>query len=371
MNLVSLALQFLGPAILSKFAGAIGVNSTVAQKAVMAAVPAILAGILGKSTQPGGAQILSDLLGKQDSGMLGKLGDMIGGPQQKTIVDQGSSALGSLLGNSTMGSLAGALGKYAGLGDGPSKSLLGMLAPVVLGQLGQQQKSAGLDASGLSKMLMGQKENISAAMPAEFSKLLAGTGLMSAIGTSAPAAASASTPASTPASNPAKTSPSLMGSSAAPTARPVVATSNASWMPWLLAVAAAGVLWYSIFGGQRPNIVAMPPPQKIMVGNTDVGGQMAGMFDVVRTSLANVKDVDTAKAALPRLQDAVGTVGRINGLASQMPPDAKRAVAGYLGQSMSTINPLIESVLKIPGVAALLKPVLDQITGPLASLSKV
>jgi hypothetical protein len=38
---------------------------------------------------------------------------------------------------------------------------------------------------------------------------------------------------------------------------------------------------------------------------------------------------------------------------------------------MSTINPLIESVLKIPGVAALLKPVLDQITGPLASLSKV
>jgi hypothetical protein len=294
MNLVSLALQFLGPAILGKFAGALGVNSTIAQKAVMAVVPAILSGILGKSAQPGGAQILSDLLGKQDTGLLGRLGDIIGGPQQKTVVDQGTSALGSLLGNSAMGSLAGAIGKYAGLGDGPSKSLIGMLAPVILGQLGQQQKSAGLDASGLAKMLMGQKENIASAMPADFAKLLGGSGLLDSI------------------SGAAKPAPSQSTSSTVSTpARPVAPPSSGSWMPWVLAIAAAGALWYSIFGGQRPNIVAMPPAQKIMVGNTDVGGQMAGVFDVVRTSLANVKDADTAKAALPRLQDAVAQVGRI------------------------------------------------------------
>jgi hypothetical protein len=359
MNLVSLALQFLGPALLGKFAGALGVNSTLTQKAVMAVVPAILSGILGKSQQPGGAQILSDLLGKQDSGLLGRLGDIIGGPQQKTVVDQGTSALGSLLGNSAMGSLAGAIGKYAGLGDGPSKSLIGMLAPVLLGQLGQQQKSAGLDASGLAKMLLGQKENIASAMPAEFSKLLGGSGLLDSI--SGAAAVSA-----------AKAAPSQSGSTYTPSTpvRPVVQASSGSWMPWLLAIAAAGVLWYSIFGGQRPNIVAMPPAQKIMVGNTDVGGQMAGVFDVVRTSLASVKDTDSAKLALPRLQDAVAQVGRINGLAGQLPPDAKRAVAGYLGQSLPTINPLIDTVLKIPGVSALLKPVLDQIMGPLVALSK-
>jgi hypothetical protein len=360
MNLVSLALQYLGPAILSKMAGSLGINSTLAQKAVMAAVPAILSGILGKSTQPGGAQILSDLLGKQDSGLLGKLGDILGGPQQKTIVDQGSSALGSLLGNSAMGSLAGALGKYAGLGDGPAKSLIGMLAPVILGQLGQQQKSAGLDAGGLAKMLMGQKDNISAAMPADFAKLLGGSGLLDAISPSTTTAAQS------------KPAPSLMGSSSITpsVAKPAQATSG-SWMPWLLAIAAAGVLWYSIFGGQRPNYVAMPPAQKIMVGNTDVGGQMAGVFDTLRTSLANVKDVDTAKAALPRLQDAVGQVGKINSMAAQLPPDAKKAVAGYLGQSLPTINPLIDSILKIPGVSALLKPVLDQIMGPLSALAKV
>jgi Bacterial protein of unknown function (DUF937) len=355
MNLVSLALQFLGPAILSKMAGSLGVNSTIAQKAVMAAVPAILAGLLGKSTQPGGAQVLSDVLGKQDPGLLGRLGDMIGGPQQKTIVEQGSSALGSLLGNSTMGSLAGALSKYAGLGDGPAKSLLGMLAPVVLGQLGQQQRSAGLDAGGLAKMLMGQKENISAAMPGDFAKLLGGTGLLDSIG-----GASASAPARTASTQTTTTT----------TARPVAAAPTNAWLPWALAIAAAGLLWYSIFGGQRPNIVAMPTAQKIMVGNTDVGGQLAGVFDVLRTSLPSVKDADTAKAALPRLQDAVAQVGKINTMAGQLPADGKKAIAGYLGQSLPTINPLIESVLKIPGVSALLKPVLDQIMGPLNALSK-
>lgn len=359
MNLVSLALQFLGPAILSKMAGSLGINSTLAQKAVMAVVPAILSGILGKSAQPGGAQILSDLLGKQDSGMLGKLGDMIGGPQQKTVVDQGTSALGSLLGNSAMGSLAGAIGKYAGLGEGPSKSLIGMLAPVVLGQLGQQQKSAGLDAGGLAKMLMGQKENISAAMPADFAKLLGGSGLMDSIttGTTSSTAPARATPTQT------------SSSSSASSVRPAPATSS-SWLPWALALGAAGLLWYSIFGGQRPTIVAMPPAQKIMVGSTDVGGQMAGVFDVVRTSLAGVRDADSAKAALPRLQDAVAQVGKINTMAGQLPPDAKKAVAGYLGQSIPTISPLIDSVLKIPGVSTLLKPVLDQIMGPLAALSK-
>lgn len=359
MNLVSLALQFLGPAILSKMAGSLGINSTLTQKAVMAVVPAILSGILGKSAQPGGAQILSDLLGKQDSGLLGKLGDMIGGPQQKTVVDQGTSALGSLLGNSAMGSLAGAIGKYAGIGDGPSKSLIGMLAPVVLGQLGQQQKSAGLDAGGLAKMLMGQKENISAAMPADFAKLLGGSGLLDSISGGSTASA------------PARTASTQTGSSSGATIapRPMAAPSN-SWLPWALAIGAAGLLWYSIFGGQRPNIVAMPAPQKIMVGNTDVGGQLAGVFDVLRTALPSVKDADTAKAALPRLQDAVAQVGKINTMAGQLPPDAKKAVAGYLGQSLPTINPLIDSVLKIPGVAALLKPVLDQIMGPLAALSK-
>ena len=41
--------------------------------------------------------------------------------------------------------MAQSIGKFAGVGEGTGKSLLGMLGPVVLGALGQQQRSAGLD----------------------------------------------------------------------------------------------------------------------------------------------------------------------------------------------------------------------------------
>ena len=42
-------------------------------------------------------------------------------------MDSGLSSLSSLLGGSTVSALAGAVGKYAGLGEGESKSLLGLL----------------------------------------------------------------------------------------------------------------------------------------------------------------------------------------------------------------------------------------------------
>jgi hypothetical protein len=61
--------------------------------------------------------------------------------------------------------MAQTIGKFAGVGEGASKSMLGMLGPVVLGALGQQQRSAGLDANGLMSLLTSQKDQIAAAIP--------------------------------------------------------------------------------------------------------------------------------------------------------------------------------------------------------------
>jgi hypothetical protein len=181
MNIMSLVLQYFGPVILNKIAGSVGINSTLAQKAIAAAAPAILASILGKTNQSGGAKILADTIGKQDPGLLGRLGEIIGTGKQATVVEQGTSALSSILGNSALGSLAGALSKQAGLGIGASNTLLGLVTPAILGTLGREQKSAGLDAAGLATMLMGQKKNIADAIPADFAKLLSGTGLLDSV----------------------------------------------------------------------------------------------------------------------------------------------------------------------------------------------
>ena len=177
MNLVSLIMQFLAPAIINKMAGGLGINQGLAGKAISAALPAILAALTGSASKPGGAAALAGLLGKQDTGLLGNFANMLGGSAQQGLVDSGASALSSLLGGGSTNAIASAVGKFAGVSEGQGKSLLGMLAPVVLGTLANQQKTQGLDAGGLASLLNGQKGNIAAAMPAGFSDLLKGSGV--------------------------------------------------------------------------------------------------------------------------------------------------------------------------------------------------
>src|SRR5262249_59300989 len=80
----------------------------------------------------------------------------------------------------------GEIAKFTGLGQGASGSLLGMLAPIVMGTIGKHQSAAGaLDANGIASLFASQKDNIAAALPSGFGSLLSGTGLMNSLGDAA------------------------------------------------------------------------------------------------------------------------------------------------------------------------------------------
>lgn len=70
----------------------------------------------------------------------------------------GEGILGHLLGNKQK-QATDMLGKKAGLSKQSAGSLLAMLAPIVLGALGKQKASGGLDAGGLLEMLTGSIQN--------------------------------------------------------------------------------------------------------------------------------------------------------------------------------------------------------------------
>ena len=373
-NLVSLAMKFLTPELVLKMAQALGLDKGLAQKAVGAAIPAILAGLVGRAAKPDGAKAVADAVGKQDSGLLANLSSMIGGTGQTALINNGTNALTSLLGGSAIGGLSGALAKYAGIGDQPTKSLLGMLGPVVLGALGKEQRDSKLDAAGLGSFLAGQKDNIAAVMPGDFSKLLGGTGLLDSIqpnlrsaAAAAPAATTTAT-VTTPARKidaPARTMPSI----AAPTA--AVAAPAAPW--WRLpAIATAGLaLVYSLLGSNPPRIVEpAATAQRIVVGDVDVGGQVGTVLDTLRSTLGGVRDVPTAQTAVPRLQEAGSQLDKITTLAAKLPPDTRRALAGVVANGLNGLNPLFASVLAIPGVATVAKPVIDGLRAKLDVLSK-
>ena len=59
--------------------------------------------------------------------------------------------------------------------------MLGLIAPMVLGALGQQQRSGGLDANGLANLLSSQKDQITAAMPSGLANMVGARGMLDAL----------------------------------------------------------------------------------------------------------------------------------------------------------------------------------------------
>ncbi len=357
MNIVSMAAQYLTPMLIDKVAGSLGITSPLAQKAIAALLPTIFGSILGASSKPSGLEALGKVLGQQDGGLLGNLGGLLGGAGQAGLATSGAGMLGSLLGNNAVGSLAGAAAKFAGIGEGPAKSLVGLLAPVALGSIAKEQKSQGLDIGGVAKMLMGQKDNITAAMPAGFGDLLKGTGLLDSL---APAAAPRPTTQSQPAAQ-----------TSSYTAPKPAASSGSSWLPYAagLALLALGAWWF--IGNSSTRQAAFPVAPKITVGTQDVGAQLGTVVEGLRGTLTGMKDEASAKAALPRLQDMAKQLDSLNGLRATMPVEAKKGLAGYAASLMPLLRPLIEKALATAGVGAIAKPVLDQILGRLDGMSKV
>src|SRR5262249_56426158 len=114
-------------------------------------VPGLLAGLSGVAAQPGGAQKLVDAA-RQQTGALGSFAKMIVASGQSSLIEKGSQILSSLLGGRDQTALAGAVGKYAGLGQSARGSLLGMLAPLVIGTIVQQYGTQSLDARATSRL---------------------------------------------------------------------------------------------------------------------------------------------------------------------------------------------------------------------------
>ena len=164
-NLLSFVTQFLTPEVITRIASALGLDRAVSQKVIAAAIPALLALIGNAASKPGGERQLAKALAQQPSGGLDTLMNITGGSGQKSPVDQkslvesGSSLLSGLLGGSTQDALTRAIGRYAGISEGTSKSMLGMLGPVVLGALGKQQRSAGLDTHDVANLLTSQSSS--------------------------------------------------------------------------------------------------------------------------------------------------------------------------------------------------------------------
>jgi Bacterial protein of unknown function (DUF937) len=355
-NLVSKIVEALGPTIVARIASALGLGESSTQKAINGAVPGLLAALISLVSKPAGASKLNDVVARQEPGWLSSLANVIGGSGQNAFVDKGANTLTSLLGGTVVSALTNALGRYAGIGEGSSKSLLALLGPAVLGILGQEQRDRGLDASGLARLLTSQKDSVAAALPSGFSKYLGEAGILD---------------------------DDWAAKSASRT--PYQSTSPSIW-PWLLgalALLAIGALLWRLLSPHPQEVVEPKSPSQIevpyanqlaklrgvKVGDVDVGELANSAITSLRSSLEGIRDESSAQAALPELTKADSQFDQLRGLLGQLSPETRKTLANLIAAVRPSLDQLIGKALAIPGVGAVIKPVVDTIRSKLDALT--
>jgi len=122
---------------------------------VQGAMSILMNALARNSQNPQGASALESALDRDhDGSILEDIAGYVNGTSaiNNTRAANGSGILGHILGNQQSGAIE-ALMKVSGLSQNQSGGLLAQLAPVVLGMLGKQKRSQGLDTSGLSNIL--------------------------------------------------------------------------------------------------------------------------------------------------------------------------------------------------------------------------
>ena len=179
-NLVSLVMEFLTPDLIGRIASASELDRNEAQFAIRSAVPALLAAFNDTATEPGGAQKLADAAGQQASTLRNFVRVHASGAQS-SLFEEGSRMLLSLVGARNQNALTEAIATFTGLEQGATGSLLGLLAPIVMGTIAKHQGTRSLDANGIANLFASQKDNIANALPSGLGSMLSGTGLLNSL----------------------------------------------------------------------------------------------------------------------------------------------------------------------------------------------
>ena len=177
----------LNTGVVDQIGKLVGESPARTQAAVNGAVPSILAGMLNNasSTPSGAGQLLSMLSGGGFEKVVGNLSGILGSGQGSIdqLLGSGKQILSSLFGTK-LGGVTSALSSSAGVSTGTGSSILAMAAPVVMGVLGKQVSTGGLDASGLLSLLSSNKDAIAKFAPAGLASVF-GLGSIGALGTKA------------------------------------------------------------------------------------------------------------------------------------------------------------------------------------------
>lgn len=173
VNILDLAKSYLSQSTVDQFAGLLGENSSGVESAFKSILPSVLGAVMQKaSTTSGAGEILDIARNNSHDGILDNLSGLLGNSGQfDNILSIGSKLLPTLFGNKTA-DLTSAISSKSGIQSSSVTSLLSFAAPFIMSILGKQVNSSGMGLSGLTSLLMGQKDSVLSALPSGLGSVL-------------------------------------------------------------------------------------------------------------------------------------------------------------------------------------------------------
>jgi OmpA-OmpF porin, OOP family len=165
-SLIDLLKGYVTPDLISQASSVLGESEGGVSKAVSAAIPTLLTGLVHKSTDSNAMGSVMNLITESGSGgsILSNLPSLLSGSSDSGI---GGKLLGSLFGDK-VSSITNMISGASGVSGGAMSSILAMVGPMIMGHFSK----TGVSASGLTSLLSSEKDNILAAAPAGLGSLL-------------------------------------------------------------------------------------------------------------------------------------------------------------------------------------------------------
>jgi hypothetical protein len=150
--LFDLLTQTLGGNAVGQMSRQLGADEGTTSKAISTALPMLLGALTRNASAGSGAESLTRALTKDhDGSILGDLSGFLG----DASAGSGAGILRHVLGGRRQ-TVESAVSRSSGLDLASVGKLMTMLAPVVMGALGQVRQQQGLDARGVSSLLQGE-----------------------------------------------------------------------------------------------------------------------------------------------------------------------------------------------------------------------
>lgn len=310
LNLIDLAKSHLTGDFKDKLSSLLGESRDRTQSGLNAAVPGIFSGLDGAASTPDGANRLASAVDGADTGILSNISSMFG---RGSLSGMGSNPLQSVLGGGALSELTGNIGRASGLPGKGVSTMLGFLAPVLFGALKKLKQSRGLDASGLSNLLAGQRSNIAAAMPEGMREFIPET---HAAETAAPHARMTDT-----------------YSNEVPYSSPAVEHHKSS-LPWIVPLAIlAGVLGLIWWGASRSRVHA--------------GRDESGLAEQTARERANVEHVPSFVALKSKYQSVFDVANAQGVQISKLTSENGKLILQGTAPSLSAANKVWDQVKRV------------------------